>query len=84
MACQKDVSKEDIMPQQTKDTSTNEVQKKNIEQPKQITNGIVFKDAQGNILSDAQKDSLVQYMDCLLYTSPSPRDRQKSRMPSSA
>ena len=26
----------------------------------------------------------VEYMDCLLYTSPSPRDRQKSRMPSSA
>ena len=24
------------------------------------------------------------YADCLLYTSPSPRDRQKSRMPSSA
>ena len=24
------------------------------------------------------------YMFCLLYTSPSPRDRQKSRMPSSA
>ena len=24
------------------------------------------------------------YQDCLLYTSPSPRDRQKSRMPSSA
>ena len=24
------------------------------------------------------------YMACLLYTSPSPRDRQKSRMPSSA
>ena len=23
-------------------------------------------------------------VDCLLYTSPSPRDRQKSRMPSSA
>ena len=26
----------------------------------------------------------VPYKDCLLYTSPSPRDRQKSRMPSSA
>ena len=26
----------------------------------------------------------VQYRVCLLYTSPSPRDRQKSRMPSSA
>ena len=25
-----------------------------------------------------------QYRICLLYTSPSPRDRQKSRMPSSA
>ena len=29
------------------------------------------------------KDALVLYF-CLLYTSPSPRDRQKSRMPSSA
>ena len=27
---------------------------------------------------------LEQFVDCLLYTSPSPRDRQKSRMPSSA
>ena len=25
-----------------------------------------------------------KFWDCLLYTSPSPRDRQKSRMPSSA
>ena len=27
---------------------------------------------------------LLQHKTCLLYTSPSPRDRQKSRMPSSA
>ena len=27
---------------------------------------------------------VTKYDDCLLYTSPSPRDRQKSRMPSSA
>ena len=27
---------------------------------------------------------LLQFYSCLLYTSPSPRDRQKSRMPSSA
>ena len=26
----------------------------------------------------------LEFEDCLLYTSPSPRDRQKSRMPSSA
>ena len=42
------------------------------------------KHAQGRLndrhinLSDEQNES------CLLYTSPSPRDRQKSRMPSSA
>ena len=27
---------------------------------------------------------IMPYISCLLYTSPSPRDRQKSRMPSSA
>ena len=30
------------------------------------------------------KDSFLNFQACLLYTSPSPRDRQKSRMPSSA
>ena len=29
-------------------------------------------------------DVLADLLTCLLYTSPSPRDRQKSRMPSSA
>ena len=29
-------------------------------------------------------DDFAEEDDCLLYTSPSPRDRQKSRMPSSA
>ena len=29
-------------------------------------------------------DALEQLEDCLLYTSPSPRDRTRSRMPSSA
>ena len=28
--------------------------------------------------------SIKRYVSCLLYTSPSPRDRQKSRMPASA
>ena len=31
-----------------------------------------------------EKEDSTQYSNCLLYTSPSPRDRQKSRMPSSA
>ena len=29
-------------------------------------------------------EEVAEYNGCLLYTSPSPRDRQKSRMPSSA
>ena len=31
-----------------------------------------------------KRPSFMQMMDCLLYTSPSPRDRPRSRMPSSA
>ena len=42
-----------------------------------MLNAIVVSSKDGG-LSDAQ------YIACLLYTSPSPRDRQKSRMPSSA
>src|SRR5678809_386169 len=34
--------------------------------------------------NESYRRKLVQYYNCLLYTSPSPRDRQKSRMPSSA
>ena len=36
------------------------------------------------LLKDKEWKVLPQHADCLLYTSPSPRDRQKSRMPSSA
>ena len=42
-----------------------------------------FGSQEGDI--SANLDSIpVVFNDCLLYTSPSPRDRQKSRMPSSA
>ena len=37
-----------------------------------------------NISREVQGDPKAQKYICLLYTSPSPRDRQKSRMPSSA
>ena len=33
---------------------------------------------------DTIRQYLIEYSDCLLYTSPSPRDRTRSRMPSSA
>ena len=35
-------------------------------------------------LPESPKDEECMAYACLLYTSPSPRDRQKSRMPSSA
>ena len=63
IACESNATKDDIEKQQPQNISTEETKEDNLEQPKQIKNGIVFKDAQGNILSDAQKDSLVQYMD---------------------
>ena len=37
--------------------------------------------AKTKVVTDVVKEKVVA---CLLYTSPSPRDRQKSRMPSSA
>ena len=39
-----------------------------------------------DIVNTNQRPKIDEYQDyfCLLYTSPSPRDRQKSRMPSSA
>ena len=55
------------------------------------TQGFQGEDAAGNYTVVPSKTAKsfdytakVPYMDCLLYTSPSPRDRQKSRMPSSA
>ena len=36
------------------------------------------------IVGESGSGKSVTSMSCLLYTSPSPRDRQKSRMPSSA
>ena len=40
------------------------------------------KERQANMQSDNQE--IEEYLNCLLYTSPSPRDRTRSRMPSSA
>ena len=35
-------------------------------------------------VTPASAEALVRHYSCLLYTSPSPRDRTRSRMPSSA
>ena len=38
----------------------------------------------GKQILENEGNIFLPHVDCLLYTSPSPRDRQKSRMPSSA
>ena len=38
----------------------------------------------GQTIDNTKSISVGQVLDCLLYTSPSPRDRTRSRMPSSA
>ena len=43
-----------------------------------------YTNSNSNYSKSSLKRSLERSLNCLLYTSPSPRDRQKSRMPSSA
>ena len=57
-----------------------------VEQPKRPVFATIEHEDEAIILSNLLDDVYVHdysYV-CLLYTSPSPRDRQKSRMPSSA
>ena len=63
IACQSESSEKDIKPAQSQSNPVQESSKESTQQPQKITNGIVFKDAQGKILSDTEKDSLVQYME---------------------
>tara|TARA_B100000579_G_C22724108_1_gene800900 strand:+ start:217 stop:1050 length:834 start_codon:yes stop_codon:yes gene_type:complete len=63
IACQSDISDKDVRPVKSQSSTSQESVKEETQKSQKITNGIVFKDAQGNILTDTQKDSLVQYMD---------------------
>ena len=49
-----------------------------------IEDGLAEDDWEGWSELNRELGNKVQLVGCLLYTSPSPRDRQKSRMPSSA
>ena len=46
--------------------------------------GIVFSDQTVDNITENDPVSAERIVNCLLYTSPSPRDRTRSRMPSSA
>ena len=45
---------------------------------------IAWRDDQGNEIKKININEFGEVITCLLYTSPSPRDRTRSRMPSSA
>ena len=45
---------------------------------------VVYMSCKGNYTENGKVISVFNYTTCLLYTSPSPRDRTRSRMPSSA
>src|SRR5674476_1636976 len=47
-------------------------------------NGYAVHDLGKQVMVNTIVDRAIELKACLLYTSPSPRDRQKSRMPSSA
>ena len=49
-----------------------------------VYRNLKFKAGGGKMLAEDSEGNKVELFTCLLYTSPSPRDRQKSRMPSSA
>ena len=55
---------------------------------KDNTVSVVFQEEKNDVLIkcvlNLTKDQLAHINSCLLYTSPSPRDRVRSRMPSSA
>ena len=46
--------------------------------------GVVVEGPMGKVIGDLKNVCKALNMTCLLYTSPSPRDRTRSRMPSSA
>ena len=50
-----------------------------------LVNSVVASDRKFNLGQIATKEEIAGWdIDCLLYTSPSPRDKRQSRMPSSA
>ena len=67
-----------------KEKTNESVGKKWIIQPKMETPMLNFNNLGVKPITNAAGNLALPVYSCLLYTSPSPRDRQKSRMPSSA
>ena len=74
---------DEILSGRTQDTNSNYIAKKLLEAGIKLEEVIVIQDHKKTIIENVLKYSS-KYSYCLLYTSPSPRDRTRSRMPSSA
>ena len=57
---------------------------RNLQRSQETLNTSLQRLSTGLRINSAKDDAAGMAITCLLYTSPSPRDRQKSRMPSSA
>ena len=64
--------------------STNEENNELIDNPGKTDDQTKKLEEENSDLKDKWQRALADYQNCLLYTSPSPRDRSLSRMPSSA
>ena len=74
----------DVAMALTNGAHTNNSDKASILPANASMSGGTYVDKIESILLPTLDGTTTNYLSCLLYTSPSPRDRQKSRMPSSA
>ena len=65
-------------------TTTSQAPQNSLSSMDNSRNVLSFADTLDTVLPSVVRIGTVKTNNCLLYTSPSPRDRQKSRMPSSA
>ena len=77
----REIQKEDIMPLDVYIEKRRELRKSIVDYKK---NRRVALGPYATFYFESYETMLAQVQDCLLYTSPSPRDLQGSRMPSSA
>ena len=77
------LSSKGVQEKQNKLTPLDYIYTLHTQEPKLIENAGMIQDKQDLIHLYTQQKQGISYF-CLLYTSPSPRDRTRSRMPSSA
>ena len=73
-----------VMMQKVREAERENIVSKFRHQNNTLINGVVKRVTRDNVIVEINTDIEAILPSCLLYTSPSPRDRTRSRMPSSA